>query len=172
MILWDHEEDLHSNSTYLGRRRLFRLIWKVELNISVDPERQISGEGIDVSKKPCPYVGKLELSPSIGCGSSLIWPLTRPQSSCERSSNDCGRLLRHWCEVDDGKVKGEMKSLSSFPSSPALPFTALLSLILIADWETTENESGFDPNTPTLWRHLLLLFSLIFMHNPTQFFMG
>ena len=42
------------------------------LNISVDPERQISGEGIVVTKKPCPYVGKLELSPSIGCGSSLI----------------------------------------------------------------------------------------------------
>ena len=85
---------------------------------------------------------------------------------CKRSRNGCGRLLRYWYEGDDGKVKGEMKSLSSFPSSPALPFTTLLSLILIGDWETTGDESGFDPNTPTQWRHLLLLLSLIFMHNP------
>ena len=64
------------------------------------------------------------------------------------------------------KGKGRLFPPSHHPSHFPLP------RILIGDWETSGDDSGFDPNTPILWRHLLLLFSLIFMHNPQQFFMG
>ena len=70
MILWGKEQALHSNCTDLQRRKLFCLIKKLELNISVDScrRRKVNSRGRNSRiKNTVP-----------GCGSSLIWPLTRP----------------------------------------------------------------------------------------------
>ena len=107
--------------------------------------RAVYSRGGNFRTKNTVLVGKFELSPSVknksGCGSSLIWPLTQSRSGC-------GRLLRHWCEGDDGKVEEKRKSLLL----PIIPRTSLYHaslIILIGDWETSGDESGFDPKTPT-----------------------
>lgn len=68
---------------------------------------------------------------------------TRPQSPLIICGHEtvAEEYYGTWCEGDDEKVKRELFPPTHHPF--ALPLTALLSLILIEDWETTGNESAW-----------------------------
>ena len=139
-------------------------MWKVELNIS--RSRKIDFRGGNCRNKVTVLVRwKIGIKPLNWVWLQLIRLSPRLLLFCKRSRNGCGRLLDTGTKGTMGrwKGKGSLFPPSHHPSHFPLP------RILIGDWETSGDDSGFDPNTPILWRHLLLLFSLIFMHTLSNF---